>query len=137
MTLYGTRHRDFGGDYQGLPGRVSAVDHEVGPGDERRVVGGEEQDGMRDLAGLGAALDQLGAGPLGMDVGGRAVEPHGSGLALDDLGPDDARADRVDPDVVGRQVHRHAPGHAEDGGLGRVVGDVVGLGDERGDRGRG
>ena len=71
-----------------------------------------------------------------MDVGRGAVEPHGDGLTLDDLGPDDARADRIDPDVVGRQVHGHAPRHAEDGRLGRVVGHVVRLGDERGDRGQ-
>ena len=53
---------------------------------------------------------------------------------LDDLRPDGSRADGVHPDVVRRQVERHATGHGGDRGFGGVVGDELRLGDEAGDR---
>ena len=93
--------------------RVSAIDHEVRARDERGVVRGKEQDGVSDLPGLGTALDQLGSGPLRMDVRGRPVEAHRLGLNCNDPSPHDAGTHGVDADVVGSQVHGHAAGHTQ------------------------
>ena len=46
-------------------------------------------------------LNQLGTGPLGMNVCCCAIELYRKGLPFDDLGPNDAWANTIDLDLIG------------------------------------
>src|SRR5438067_1850745 len=56
------------------------------------------------LARFGDAPENVGAGPVGVPVGGGTAHAGLAGDPPDDLRPDGARGDGVDADVVGRQV---------------------------------
>src|SRR6516164_583354 len=53
--------------------RVSGVHHQVLPRDERRILGGEKQDGVGNFAGLAQARDHVAAAPGRVLIRRRAV----------------------------------------------------------------
>src|SRR5262249_127313 len=90
------------GQGEGLVEGAAAVDGERGARDERRLVTGQVQRGLRDLVRLPGPLDHVAvedAGQLGLRIW--RVGPRGA----EERRVDDARADRVDPNVVRRQVN--------------------------------
>src|SRR5262249_4583828 len=94
--------------------RQSAVDGNRLPGDEGRIVRGEEDHGADEIARLFRALDALGAQHGLALLGGHRL-PR-------DLGEGGAGGDRVDRDPEIAELPRHGARHREDGAL---RGDVV------------
>ena len=97
-------------------GEVAAVDGEGVAGDERRVVGREEQRGSRDLLRLPDASEQvLGLEPFEDRTQTALLERRGHRRR------DHARAQAVDAHVVRSVVDRHAAREEHDTALRRVV----------------
>src|SRR5690242_15958560 len=99
----------------GEGGGQSAVDEDVGAGDEGGEVAGEVEDGVGDVAG-GAEDAQgcAGGGALAVGGVGHGVLGHG--------GEDHAGADRIDSDAGGAEFAGELPGEGQDGSLGGGVG---------------
>ena len=91
----------------------AAVDGEDLSGDVRGVVGGEEQDGGRELLGS-----------TGTSEGGVLGDPVPHALVLQEPGGaagEEARGDGVDPDAGAAPLGGQLPGQAVDAGLaGRI-----------------
>src|SRR5215470_2700684 len=74
----------------GLLRHEAAVDDHLGSGHEGRFVGGEEQSGVRDVAGLSDPAQR----DAGLELGPqRVVEVRGLQRSLDDARVDDVGAD--------------------------------------------
>ena len=81
---------------------------------------------MDDLNRRAEALEQMGVrDPLP----GRLFVVHVLDIRPRHGGVDGARADRVDPDIVGGQVNRHAAGQIDQPALGRPIGRHGGIAD--------
>ena len=121
--------RGIAGTAFGAHRRVAAVDGPVGAGDEARLVGEEERHDAGDLGGIADAPEQMERRrhPVGLlPVVARQLDHH--------LRPRPARRDAVDPDAVGREVHRHVACQLHDRGLADRVEPPAGLGHLGGDR---
>src|SRR6266487_892496 len=106
------------------PEREPAVDDHVLAGHVPGVVGGQEQHHLRDVVG--------GAVPAGRDP----LEVVGRGHRVVDErtgqpGVEDPGVDRVDPDAVPGEVHGGVADEHHQAALGRAVGHVRLLGEER------
>ena len=111
-----------------LLGGHAAVDHQFGPGDEGRLVGGQVQDARRDVFRLThAAQGRLGNAFL-MDVRVVMVGPgHG--------GVDESGMDRIGPDVLRCVLNGGGLIEDSDRALGGMVSGRSGAADQAMDAG--
>ena len=86
-------------------GREAAVDDDGGAGDERRLVGGQEEHGARDLTGFADAADRVRGGVLAPQVIGAVAAEN-----LDAARVDGPGAHAVDVTIATWPVNR--PGTA-------------------------
>ena len=110
---------------------VASVDGQDDAGDPARLVGGQKQGGVRDVAGLAEPAKQvlveqpLPRCPLG---------PHPVEHRAVDARDDERRAERVDADAVLAEVDRQLLREDGDGPLRRRVGGADRQADDAGDR---
>ena len=93
---------------------VAAIDADIGAGDEARIVGQQEGDRLRDLAGIARSAQKMERPGDAVGLGAVAV-----GQLDHDVAPGPARRDRVDADAVGRKVHRLVARQLQDRRLAR------------------
>src|SRR3954447_18536293 len=98
-----------------VDGGEAAVDDQRGAGDPRRVAGGEEGDGCRDVLGFTDPAE--GIQPLHLGELGLAPLPGG--------GADRARDDHVDPYPAARRVPGEGTGQGAEARLACAVGVVA------------
>ena len=109
----------------------AAVDDERLAAHERGIVGGQEDDGPRDLARLGDPAERYSALDLRAQRGGVG---GGVEIGLHERRVDVAGADRVAADPVGAVLHRRRARDPEHAALGGAVGGEDAVADEREDR---
>src|ERR1700737_2472260 len=100
-----------------------AIDHQIMPVDKTRFVAGEKHRGMGDVFRQPGARDRLrGLVDLAHHIGGllRGLDRQAECLA-ENAGGDRARRDRVDADAGLAELHRHAFGKMNEGGLGGAL----------------
>ena len=99
---------------------VAAVDHQASSGDKRCFVGGEEKNGVRHLFRCAIAIQKV-ERPFGRET---LLEGHSGSFDISAQlrSVNASGGDRVDPDLMRREVHGEAAVESEQRGFAGVVG---------------